>query len=79
VFVRSLTVYLVRHETLRAMPYLAHGAHWAIGALGVFLLVGIERRLPEWLTGGTSVAIVAAAWASSLAVRRRDDGGREPA
>ena len=72
VFVRSLTVHVVRHETLRAMPYLAHGAHWAIGTLGVFLLIGIERQPPEWLTGGISVAIVAAAWASSLAARRTE-------
>jgi hypothetical protein len=79
VFVRSLTVYLVRRETLHAMPYLAHGAHWAIGTLGIFLLVGIERQPPEWLTGGVSVAIVAAAWASSLAARRREDRSGEPA
>jgi hypothetical protein len=79
VFVRSLTVYLVRHETLRAMPYLPHGAHWAIGTLGLFLLVGIERQPPEWLTGGISVAIVAAAWASSLAARRHEERSREPA
>jgi hypothetical protein len=76
---RSLTVYLVRHETLRAMPYLPHGAHWAIGTLGIFLLVGIERQPPEWLTGGISVAIVAAAWASSLAARRHEERSREPA
>jgi hypothetical protein len=69
VFVRSLTVYLVRHDTLRSLPYLAHGAHWAIGALGVFLLVDIEQSSPEWLTAGVSVSILAAAWGKSLRCR----------
>ena len=32
-FVRSLTVYLVRQGTLSEYVYLEHGAHWAIGAL----------------------------------------------
>ena len=34
-FVRSLTVYLVRQGTLCEYVYLEHGAHWAIGALAV--------------------------------------------
>ena len=40
-FVRSLTVFLVRKGTLADYVYLEHGAHWAIGALAVILLVGI--------------------------------------
>ena len=68
-YVRTLTVYLVRHEMLREFPYLGHGAHWAIGTLGVFLLVGIEREPPEWLTGSVSLGILAAAWLSSVRAR----------
>jgi hypothetical protein len=79
VFVRSLTVHLVHRETLRALPFLTHGAHWAIGALGVFLLASIEREPPEWLTGGASAGILAAAWVSSLAARRHEHYARSGA
>ena len=34
-YVRSLTVYLVRQGTLDDYVYLEHGAHYAIGALAV--------------------------------------------
>ncbi|CAM5505348.1 hypothetical protein SALBM135S_04575 [Streptomyces alboniger] len=42
-YVRSLTVYLVRQGTLDDYVYLEHGAHYAIGALAVILLVTIDR------------------------------------
>jgi len=46
-FVRSLTVYLVRQGTLSEYVYLEHGAHWAIGALafiGASFLTSIRRN-----------------------------------
>jgi hypothetical protein len=60
VYVRSATVALVRTNTMRRFPYLPHGAHWAVGALAIFLLVGIERRPPEWLTGCVGMAFIGA-------------------
>ena len=47
-FVRSLTVYLVRQGTLAEYVYLEHGAHWAIGALAVILLVTIKYEIADW-------------------------------
>ena len=41
-YVRSLTVYLVRKGTLSEYVYLEHGAHWAIGSLAVVLLLTIK-------------------------------------
>uniref|UniRef100_UPI0006B3556B DUF475 domain-containing protein n=1 Tax=Streptomyces sp. NRRL B-24085 TaxID=1709476 RepID=UPI0006B3556B len=41
-YVRSLTVYLVRQGTLDDYVYLEHGAHYAIGALAVILMVTIQ-------------------------------------
>jgi hypothetical protein len=38
-YVRSLTVYLVRQGTLDDYVYLEHGAHYAIGALAVIILI----------------------------------------
>ncbi|PPZ77171.1 hypothetical protein C5B30_13390, partial [Neisseria gonorrhoeae] len=43
-FVRSITIYLVRQDTLDRYVYLEHGAHWAIGALAIILLLSIDHR-----------------------------------
>ena len=50
-YVRSLTVYLVRQGTLDDYVYLEHGAHYAIGALAVILLVTIQYEINEVITG----------------------------
>jgi len=71
-YIRSITVYLVRNGTLGQYVYLEHGAHWAIGALAVILLVTIEYEVPEIITGLVGVGFIAAALVSSLARNRRE-------
>ncbi|MDT7552421.1 MAG: uncharacterized protein QOI16_957, partial [Pseudonocardiales bacterium] len=70
-FVRSLTVFLVRKGTLADYVYLEHGAHWAIGALSVILLVGIGYHVDEIITGLIGVAFILAAFLSSVLRNRR--------
>ena len=65
-YVRSLTVYLVRQGTLDDYVYLEHGAHYAIGALAVILLVTIKFQINEVITGLVGVALIAAAFWSSV-------------
>ncbi|MFC9351540.1 DUF475 domain-containing protein [Arthrobacter sp. NPDC057013] len=65
-FVRSLTVYLVRQGTLDEFEYLDHGAHWAIGALAVILLVTISVPVNEVVTGLIGVVFIGAAFAGSV-------------
>ncbi|MBN9102570.1 MULTISPECIES: DUF475 domain-containing protein [unclassified Pseudonocardia] len=77
-FVRSITVYLVRKGTLADYVYLEHGAHWAIGALAVILLIGIGFKANEVVTGLIGVAFIAAAFVSSM-VRNRRLAARESA
>ncbi|NJQ04084.1 DUF475 domain-containing protein [Streptomyces lonarensis] len=79
-YVRSLTVFLVREGTLDAYRYLEHGAHYAIGALSVMLLVSIRWHLPELVTGGLGVGLIAAAFWSSVRANRADvaAGGTKP-
>jgi hypothetical protein len=82
-FIRSLTVLLVRKGTLSEYQYLEHGALWAIGALAVILLITIEYEVPEVVTGLIGVAFIGAAFLSSL-VRNRNaaaaaEADREPA
>ncbi len=70
-WIRSLTVYLVRQGTLDDYAYLEHGAHWAIGALAVLLLVTIEFEVPEVITGLIGVGFIGAAFLSSIVRNRR--------
>lgn len=71
IYIRSLTVYLVRQGTLDDYVYLEHGAHWAIGALAVLLLVSVGHEVPEVITGLIGVAFIAAALVSSFRRNRR--------
>ena len=50
-FVRSMTIHLVRAGTLNQFRYLEHGAFWAIIALGVIMLVSARFHVPETITG----------------------------
>jgi uncharacterized protein len=70
-FIRSLTVFLVRKGTLAEYIYLEHGALWAIGALAVLLLITIEYHVPEVVTGLIGVAFIGAALFSSIVRNRR--------
>lgn len=76
-FIRSLTVFLVRKGTLAEYVYLEHGALWAIGALAVLLLVTIEYNVPEVVTGLIGVGFIGAALISSI-VRNRRAAGQTP-
>ncbi|MFD3428609.1 DUF475 domain-containing protein [Nocardia fluminea] len=70
-FVRSITVYLVRQGTLSDYVYLEHGAHWAIGALATILLVSIGVHVDELITGLIGVAFIGAALVSSVMRNRK--------
>ncbi len=65
-YVRSLTVYLVRQGTLDDYVYLEHGAHYAIGALSLILLVTIQYEINEIITGLVGVVLIGASFWSSV-------------
>lgn len=71
IFVRSLTVYMVKQNTLESLVYLEHGAHWAIGALAVLLLTSISLHVNEFVTGGIGILFIGAALWSSLRYRKK--------
>ncbi|MCP9622126.1 DUF475 domain-containing protein [Nocardia otitidiscaviarum] len=75
-FVRSITVYLVRKGTLSEYVYLEHGAHWAIGALALILLISIGVHVNEIITGLVGVAFIGAAFITSV-IRNRREGEPE--
>ncbi len=70
-FVRSITLYLVRKGTLDEFVFLEHGAHYAIGVLAVIMLVGTVYHVPEVITGLMGVALIAASLWSSFQYRKR--------
>lgn len=70
-YIRSMTVFLVRKGTLQEYVYLEHGAHWAIGALAVTMLIGIPHRVPDILSGGLGASIILLSLLSSAIRNRR--------
>jgi len=70
-FVRSITVFLVRKGTLSEYVYLEHGAHWAIGALALILMVSIGVHINEIITGLVGVFFIGAAFIGSVMRNRK--------
>ncbi|MEV0372054.1 DUF475 domain-containing protein [Streptomyces sp. NPDC050636] len=71
-YIRSLTVFLVRKGTLDDYVYLEHGAHYAIGALGIILLITIKYEISEVFTGLVGIVLIALSFWSSVVKNRRD-------
>jgi len=73
-FVRSMTIYLVEKGTLEAYIYLEHGAHYAIGALALIMLVsGTGLHVPEIVTGLIGVGFIIWAVMSSTAHSKKQN------
>lgn len=69
-FVRSMTIFLVEKGTLTEYVYLEHGAHYAIGALAVIMLLSIKFHIPEVLTGLIGILFIAVSVWSSMKYNR---------
>lgn len=69
-YIRSLTVAMVRAQVLDRYIYLEHGAYYAIGTLAVLLLIEVGRDVPDILTAMVSVALIGAAYLSSVVHNR---------
>ncbi|RKN12072.1 DUF475 domain-containing protein [Streptomyces radicis] len=76
-YVRSLTIYLVRQGTLDDYRYLEHGAHYAIGALALLLLISIRWHLNEVITGLLGVCLIGLSFWSSVRANRLDAAAEE--
>ena len=66
IFVRSLTVLMVKRSTLAEYRYLEHGAFWAIIALGLIMLTSARIEVPQAVTGLIGAALIGAALWSSV-------------
>ena len=73
-FVRSMTIHLVRTGTLAQYRYLEHGAFWAIIVLGVIMLLSARWHIPETITGLIGAVLIGLSlWWSVRFNRRQGD------
>lgn len=70
-FVRSMTIHLVRQGTLAQYRYLEHGAFWAIIALGAIMLASARWHIPETITGVIGAVLIGLSLWWSVRFNRR--------
>lgn len=69
-WVRSLTVFMVRRGTLGTYRYLEHGAHYAVAALALSMLVSIIWNIPQLVVGIVTLGLIGASLAASVQALR---------
>lgn len=57
-WVRSLTIYMVDHRLLHRFVYVEHGAHYAVFALAIIMLMSVRFSVPEVITGLIGAVII---------------------
>lgn len=70
-FVRSMTLHLLRSGKLAEYRYLEHGAHWAIAVLAVLMYATLFHEIPDYVTGLIGVVFIVAAVISSVRWNKR--------
>jgi hypothetical protein len=70
-FVRSLTVMLVRKGTLDEYLFLEHGAHYAIGSLALIMLIDMTTHVSELVTGLIGLGFILLSLWSSMRYRKK--------
>ncbi len=69
-FVRSITIYFVKKNTLAELVYLEHGAHWAILGLAVAMFFNLVVHVPEVITGLIGIFVISLSYYSSRLEKR---------
>ena len=70
-FVRSLTVYLVRQSALDNYVFLEHGAHYAIGALAAIMLISMTYHISDVVTGSIGAVMIGLSVYSSILYKNK--------
>jgi hypothetical protein len=70
-FVRSLTIWMVKEGVLDEYKYLEHGAHYAIGVLAVIMLLKIFFHIGEVITGTLGLLLLGLAFIHSKLERAK--------
>lgn len=72
-WVRSLTLFIVRRKVLNTYRYLEHAAHYVIAALAITLLLGIFFEFHEALVGLVGLVVIGIAIAHSIRDNKKED------
>jgi hypothetical protein len=80
VWVRAMTIHLIRAKALSKYVFLEHGAHWAVGFLGAVMFLALFHiELPEWIVGTLGLFFIGAAIWWSVRQGKQTTDGHQPA
>lgn len=80
VWVRAMTIHLVRTNALQKYIFLEHGAHWAIAFLGTVMMLHLYHiELPEWIVGSLGIVFILAAIIWSIRHAKKTGDIKHPA
>ena len=66
-WVRTMTLYMVKHQTLTTYRYLESGAHWAIATLALIMFLKLAHiEVPELIVGTVGLVFIGGAVISSV-------------
>lgn len=71
-YVRTITVHMLRRGVLDTYRYIEHGAHYAIGVLAVIMLVSLKLEVPEVITGLAGLTVIVTSVIMSRRANKRD-------
>lgn len=71
-YVRTITIHMLKRGTLEHYRYLEHGAHYAIGILATIMLVSLKFDVPEVITGTTGAVVIIASVIHSHKLNKRE-------
>lgn len=57
-YVRTITVHMLKRGVLDSYRYIEHGAHYAIGVLAIIMLTSLKYEVPEVITGLAGLTII---------------------
>lgn len=70
IWVRSMTIFMVRRGTLNHFVYLEHGAHYTVFVLAILMLTSAIIHIPELIPGLAGIGIIGASIAASIRVSK---------
>lgn len=80
VWVRAMTIHLVRTNALQKYIFLEHGAHWAIAFLGSIMMLHLYHiEIPEWIVGSLGIVFIVAAIFWSVRHAKKNTDVKRPA
>lgn len=71
-YVRTITVHMLRRGVLDEYRYIEHGAHYAIGILAVIMLTSLKFEVPEIITGLAGLTVIIISVIHSRRIAKRD-------